>query len=104
MQVSNGRDIYNKGQKMKDAEYTQNPPRKRYPRGVDVKKELVDAVIRSRKEAEQGDVEAQYFIGCCNQFGDGVKKDKVEAVKWYRMAAEQGHVEAKKSLKAISSQ
>ena len=101
MQVSNGRDIHNntKGQKMKDAEHTQNPLRKSYPRGIGVKKELIDAVRRSRNEAEQGDAEAQYFIGCCYEYGGGVAKDNAEAVKWYRKAAEQGHLEAKKSLK-----
>ena len=106
MQVWNGRDIHNntKGQKMKDAEHTQNPLRKSYPRGIGVKKELIDAVRRSRNDAEQGDAEAQYFIGCCYEYGDGVVKDKAEAVKWYRMAAEQGHAKAQKLLKAISEQ
>ena len=89
---------------MKDAEHTQNPLRKSYPRGIGVKKELIDAVRRSRNEAEQGDAEAQYFIGRCYEYGDGVAKDKAEAVKWYRKAVEQGHLEAQKSLKAISSQ
>lgn len=103
MQVWNGRDIHNntKGQKMKEAEHTQNPPRKRYPRCIGVKKELIDAVRRSRNEAEQGNAEAQYFIGCCYEYGDGVVKDKAEAVKWYRMAAEQGNAKAQGLLEVI---
>ena len=68
-------------------------------RGNGLEKELVNAVEHYRKAAEQGDAEAQYFIGCCYEYGGGVAKDNAEAVKWYRKAAEQGHLEAKKSLK-----
>jgi TPR repeat protein len=47
-----------------------------------------------RKEAEQGNAEAQYVLGEWYANGKGVAKDEVEAVKWYRKAAEQGYAKA----------
>ena len=45
-------------------------------------------------EAEQGNTDAQFSLGCKFYEGEDVAKDAVEAVKWFRMAAEQGHVGA----------
>ena len=42
------------------------------------------------KAAEQGNAEAQYFVGNCYSNGDGITENKKEAAKWYRKAAEQG--------------
>ena len=44
--------------------------------------------------AEEGNVDAQYFLGMMYENGNGVLKDAIEAVKWYRLAAEQGDVNA----------
>jgi len=51
-----------------------------------------------QKRAEQGDVEAQFFLGHRYNFGLGVLENTSEAVKWYCKAAEQGHVEAQYML------
>ncbi len=40
--------------------------------------------------AEQGNAEAQYFIGLLYSLGDAVPKDQIEGTKWIRAAAEQG--------------
>ncbi|HHY84274.1 MAG TPA: sel1 repeat family protein [Verrucomicrobia bacterium] len=42
-----------------------------------------------RKAAEEGDPEAQCYLGVCYYTGQGVPLDYQEAVKWYRRAAEQ---------------
>jgi len=44
--------------------------------------------------AEQGDADAQYFLGFMYANGDGVPEDDTEAVRWYRLAAEQGRAAA----------
>ncbi|MCL2757666.1 MAG: hypothetical protein FWD43_06275, partial [Coriobacteriia bacterium] len=44
--------------------------------------------------AEQGDAEAQFYVGGCYYNGEGVDKDYGEAVKWYRMAGEKGNAMA----------
>ena len=58
---------------------------------------------RSQRElAEQGDAEAQYWLGYCYYYGyyGGliVSKDYAEAAKWYRQAAEQGRDDAQYML------
>jgi TPR repeat protein len=53
-----------------------------------------EAVTWYRKAAEQNHAQAQYFLGCCCETGDGLAEDEAEAVKWFRKAAEQNHVEA----------
>ena len=51
-----------------------------------------------RKNAEQGDADAQYSLGVRYYYGYGVPEDNVEAAKWYRKAAEQGYADAEYSL------
>lgn len=46
------------------------------------------------KKAEQGDAQAQSFLGIMYEKGIGVVKDEAEALKWYRKAAEQGNAQA----------
>ena len=75
--------------------------RKRYAKCISIKKELVDAVKQYRNDAEQGDAEAQYHLGCCYQFGDGIIKNKAEAAKWFRKSAKQGYMQAQELLKTI---
>ena len=43
-----------------------------------------------RPLAEQGDIEAQVYIGAIYQDGEGVPQDFAEAARWYHKAAEQG--------------
>ena len=74
---------------------------KRYAKCISIKKELVDAVKQYRNNAEQGDAEAQYMLGCCYQFGDGIIKNKVEAAKWLRESAKQGYWQAQGLLEVI---
>ena len=42
-----------------------------------------------RLASEQGDVDAQFYLGEMYYYGQGVKKDSREAVKWYTKAAQQ---------------
>ena len=51
-----------------------------------------------RLAADQGDAEAQGWLGYCYYFGEGIREDKREAVKWYRLAAGQGNAEAQRRL------
>jgi uncharacterized protein len=48
--------------------------------------------------AEQGDAEAQFFLGIMYRFGHGVPRDHAEAARWYRLAAEQGNPSPQFSL------
>jgi hypothetical protein len=44
----------------------------------------------AKAKAENGDANAQRFLGLDYFLGKGVAQDSIEAVKWYRKAAEQG--------------
>ena len=46
------------------------------------------------QKAKQGDVEAQYILGCMYDSGTDVTQDYSKAVYWYRKAAEQGHAKS----------
>ncbi len=48
--------------------------------------------------AEQGDADAQFFLGHMYNDGWGGPQDYAEAVKWYRKAAERGHAGAQANL------
>ncbi len=48
--------------------------------------------------AEQGNSDAQTFLGVMYAEGQGVPQDYAEAVRWYRKAAEQGHAAAQFNL------
>lgn len=55
--------------------------------------------FREAKElAEQGDMEAQGYLGRFYATGSGVPKSSTEAVRWYRKAAEQGDIKAQHQL------
>ena len=41
-------------------------------------------------KAENGDANAQNYLGTAYQHGEGVKQDTGEAIKWYQKAADQG--------------
>ena len=51
-----------------------------------------------RLSAEQGNANAQSYLGDMYTIGQGVLQDYKEAVKWYRLAAEQGNVYAHYNL------
>jgi uncharacterized protein len=51
--------------------------------------------------AQQGDAEAQLYLGMLYQEGNGIPQDYAEAAKWYRRAAEQGKVLAQWALAAL---
>ena len=51
-----------------------------------------------RKAAQQGNTEAQNFLGRCYYNGTGVTQNYSEAAKWCRKAAQQGNVEAQNTL------
>jgi TPR repeat protein len=69
-----------------------------YDIGEGVSQDKIEAVKWYRLAAEQGNAEAQYYLGVSYDIGEGVSQDKIEAVKWYRLAAEQGHAEAQDML------
>ena len=51
-----------------------------------------------RRQAEQGDMNAQFRLGNCYRMGEGVLENKAEGIKWIRKAAEQGQVGAQFNL------
>ena len=57
-----------------------------------------DAIIETRRLAEQGDADAQYNLGYRYVTGIGVPQDRAEAVRWLRLAADQGHTQAEDFL------
>lgn len=48
--------------------------------------------------AEEGDAEAQAYLGYCYYYGLGVELSYVNAVEWYAKAAEQGNARAQSEL------
>ena len=51
-----------------------------------------------RPLAEDGNAEAQYYVGRMYEKGQGVRKDPAEGARWYRRAAEGGHAPAQYRL------
>lgn len=49
-------------------------------------------------EANRGDAEAQYKVGCCYEDALGTKKDSNQAFKYYQLAAKQSHAGAQYNL------
>lgn len=56
--------------------------------------EFNKAVTLLRPVAEQGDAQAQTYMGILYEKGDGVPQDYAESVKWFRLAADQGKADA----------
>lgn len=56
------------------------------------------ALREFRPMAEQGDADAQYYLGRMYDLGHGIPEDDGEAVKWLRRAVEHGHVSAQNHL------
>ena len=56
------------------------------------------AVMLLRPIAEQGDAQAQTYMGVLYERGKGVPQDYAESAKWYRLASEQGKADAQNYL------
>src|SRR5260370_20495292 len=56
------------------------------------------AAQRCRKAADQGDAQAQFYVGWMYNNGQGVQQDHTQAVLWYRKAADQGDARAQCNL------
>jgi uncharacterized protein len=54
-----------------------------------------------RPLADQGNAEAQFYLGIMYDNGLGVPQDHVEGLKWYRLAAEQGDGSAQYTLGSV---
>ena len=55
-------------------------------------------IMENLLPAQQGDPQAQLFVGYLYETGQGVRQDYAEAVRWYRKAAEQGNTIAQAQL------
>ncbi len=58
------------------------------------KGDYATALKELRPLAEQGQADAQFFLGLMYASGQGVPQDYKEAVKWYSLAAEKGQADA----------
>jgi len=72
-----------------------------YAQGNGVPQNHTEALKWFYKAAEQGNADAQYYIGAMYAVGVDVPKDRAEASKWFRKAAEQGHENAKWFLEKL---
>lgn len=57
-----------------------------------------DAKAGFERLAQQGNADAQFYLGRMAAGGMGVPQDTARAVSWYRLAAQQGHTEAQARL------
>ncbi|WP_420474579.1 SEL1-like repeat protein [Noviherbaspirillum sp. ST9] len=55
-------------------------------------------MAQCRKQAEAGDAQAQFDLGCMHFGADGEDRDWAQALHWWRKAAEQGHGAALSNL------
>lgn len=70
-----------------------------YLEGKGVTQDYKEAVRWFGLAANQGNAEAQSFLGSIfHDGGKGVPQDYREAVKWYRLAAQQGHADSQEAL------
>jgi len=67
-------------------------------KGDGVKKDLVQACTYLKPLADEGDVQAQYFMGLCFLKGLGVPQDYNQGKAYLQKAANQGHKEAEQQL------
>lgn len=61
----------------------------------------LESFAETQAKAEQGDAQAQCYLGDIYLMGGGVSKDAKLAVKWYRKAAEQGNAEGQVKLASL---
>jgi TPR repeat protein len=67
-----------------------------YYLGEDVPQDYEEAAKWFRLAADQGDADAQCYLGDMYAKGCGVPQDGEVAARWYRLAADQRHAEARK--------
>ena len=72
-----------------------------YQAGLDAydRGDYATALREWRPLAEQGNADAQFYLGVMYRDGQGVPQNDAEAVRWYRKAAEQGYAQAQYSLR-----
>ena len=51
-----------------------------------------------KKAADNGNAEAQFYVGEMYEYGRGVKRDYAKALEWYKKAADNGNIEAQSRL------
>ena len=61
---------------------------------ANVKPAESELMAELQKDAEQGNVRAQYVLGCCYNGDRGFPRDSVRATKWWGMAAASGFADA----------
>lgn len=72
---------------------------KRYYSGENSQgQDFKQAVYCFKKAAQEGDVEAMFWLGYCYNNGCGVQKDRNKAVLWYEQAANYGNADAQCNL------
>lgn len=69
-----------------------------YSEGIGVEKDASKAFEWFKKAAEQGNAEAQFFLGRSYFEGSGVEEDPQKAMEWLEKAAEQGNADAQNKL------
>ena len=70
-----------------------------YYHGIGVEEDEHEAVMWTRKAAEQGQASAQFNLGWSYMTGTGVAQDENQGLRWFRRAASQGLPEAISALK-----
>lgn len=60
--------------------------------------DYVTALKEWRPLAEEGQADAQFYVGALYYHGEGVPQSNIEAARWYRRAADGGHAAAQHNL------
>lgn len=76
-----------------------------YKKGIsfDLAGKRIEAAKWFRNAADQGNADAQYYLGQMFRSGQGILQGYSEAARWFRKAAEQGHVLAQYILGLMNS-
>ena len=68
------------------------------PQTQGVTEDYSEAMLWYNWRAEQGHVDAQFYLGLMHALGKGVPRDYEKAAMWYRKAADQGYADARFEL------
>jgi len=74
-----------------------------YEMGEGVSRDLNEAFKLYKRAADQGNSNAQYYLGKKYECGQGVTKDMNEAIKLYKLSADQGYTRAQFDLARMYS-
>jgi len=69
-----------------------------------IKRDLPKGLALVQKAAEQGNAEAQDFLGTLHRSGIGVPQDYAEAAELYRKAVAQGYEKAQEHLASLKNE